>query len=778
MIETALDTETVGFHGVPVILQYAYDDGPIDIHEFWRRPVQETLELIEYICTTSILAFNLTFDWFHLCKIYTLFSLLPPDWIPEDHIDEIALLEPQARFGPCLKPASACDLMLVARRGKYQSLMDRKDIKIRRVPEALAYKLAEHLEKTVELDEIYFSRRKDKYAPRWKVKDSKGCPGLKDVTLEFKASGALKVLAEHALKIPKSEILKYSDIQVDKKYRPKEYGWAPFALAIGKPGKWNWSWPDVIQYHIDHWAFDERARKYGCNDVDYLRRLKPFLGNPPAGDVDSLLACQIAAVRWRSFKVSEERIKIQRQKIKEEIKSIPTSPRVAKVYITEPMEEAERMQITSTARKKLEEIARMKCDCTFSDVEIIDCPICQGTRLHPSAHRASEVLNARQSQYRDGIYNKLRQAMYRLHASYKITGTLSNRMSGDNGLNTTGFERLKEMRACFTFADDGYELGGGDFDSFEVMIADAMFDDPGLRKVLTETFPCDCNKKTGSYDPNCDDCLGSGVTNKKAHALFGMALSGLTYAEVMASKGSKIRDWYALGKAGFLAKIYGGDWSTLVRKQGVEEEIAKQADEDFERQYPGIGDNRKLIIDMFCSMRQPVEGGRVYWHEPAEKIESLLGFPRYFTLENSICRSLYQLSANIPADWKEIKTKILRNPAKGKQTVAGAVMSALIGAAFGIQGAAMRAASNHRIQSTGAEITKNLQLNVWKLQPVGVHKFRVIPMQCHDEVLVASLPEYTQEVKRIADETVESYRYLVPLIKMHWKTNMKSWAEK
>ena len=353
-------------------------------------------------------------------------------------------------------------------------------------------------------------------------------------------------------------------------------------------------------------------------------------------------------------------------------------------------------------------------------------------------------------------------------------------MAGDNDFNVTGIERLKAARACFTFADEGYELGGGDFDSFEIVIADAMYDDPALRAVLTETFPCDCNKKTkdGKHNPNCDDCLGSGVTNKKMHALFGMELSGLDYAGVMATKGNKDRDWYATGKAGVLAKIYGGDWSTLVRKQNVDEEIARAADEAFERKYKGIAENRKIIIDLFCSMRQPQEGGKVYWHEPADKIESLLGFPRYFILENQICRSLYHLAQNVPKDWKTVKQTVVRNQTKGRQTAAGATMSALFGAAFGIQGNAMRAAANHRIQSTGAEITKKLQYDVWALQPVGIHPFKVIPMQCHDEVLTPYLKGMGEQVKKIVDGTVESYRELIPLIKMYFKTGMKSWAEK
>jgi hypothetical protein len=753
---------------MPVLLQYAIDDGPILLYEIWYQPIQETLELIEKITKTDVVGFNLTFDWFMLCKTYTIFSLCDPNWVPEEHIEEIALLEPLARFGPCLKPKRALDLMLVAKRGKYQSLMDRKDIKIRKVPEAIAYKLAEHLERSVKIDDIYFSRRKDKYAPRWAVRPSI-LPGFKDVILKFAASGALKTLAQHALKVPRSEILKHADVEVDKKHRPVEYGWAPFALAVGKPGKWRGAWPEVAIFHLEHWRYNSLARKYATDDVDYTRRLDEFFGHPEAGDVDSTLACMVAAVRWRGFKIDPEKIKAQREQIKIGLKDVPIAPKPARYWITEPMEEVERMQVTSTKRTVLEELATLPCDCTF-DAEIKNCSICNGSKLHPSAQRAKVILEARQALHRDKIYEKLQQANHRFHASFKITGTLSNRMAGTDGLNAQGFERLKTMRSCFTLADEGYVLSGGDFDSFEVVIAEAMYNDPELHKVLTEKYPC-CR------DPNCDDCLGTGYTTKKLHALFGLELSGLDYAGVMATKGNPTRDWYATGKAGVLSKIYGGDWGTLVRKHRIPEDIAKAADEAFEKKYKGIREARKTIIDMFCSMRQPGGiGTRVEWYEPAEKVESLLGFPRYFILENSICRSLFYLAQNCPKDWKEVQGRVMRTDRK--QTAAGATCSALYGAAFGIQSNAMRAAANHRIQATGAEVTKKLQANIWSLQPCGVHPFKVILLNAHDEVLCCSLPEIVQDVKRIADETVESYKALISLLKMTWKTKMASWAEK
>ena len=50
---------------------------------------------IEWLCEHTVVGFNLAFDWFHIVKTYTIFRLADPDWIPCEHIEEIALLEPR-----------------------------------------------------------------------------------------------------------------------------------------------------------------------------------------------------------------------------------------------------------------------------------------------------------------------------------------------------------------------------------------------------------------------------------------------------------------------------------------------------------------------------------------------------------------------------------------------------------------------------------------------------------------------------------------------------------
>ena len=76
--------------------------------------------------------------------------------------------------------------------------------------------------------------------------------------------------------------------------------------------------------------------------------------------------------------------------------------------------------------------------------------------------------------------------------------------------------------------------------------------------------------------------------------------------------------------------------------------MPRRAYADFVKRYPGIDKARNKTFDAFCSMRQPAGiGSAVVWAEPAEYIETFLGFRRYFTLENKICKALFDLARNV-----------------------------------------------------------------------------------------------------------------------------------
>ncbi len=767
------DTETCGLHGLPVLIQWAEDDGPVHLHSVWTEPAQATLDLIEKFCNSDgIVGFNLAFDWFMLVKAYTIFSLLPDKSIdPIDEIDTIAELEPYGRDGPCVKPRSACDVMLHARKGPYQSTMDRGDIRIRRVPTALAWELAKELEKRVSLSDIYFARRKDKRAEKWQVyditdEDDEMVPDFKDIVLKFAPSSALKALAVDALKLPMDSVLLFHDIEVDSHHYPEEYGYAPFARSIGSRHDWKNAWPSKIRHHINHWNHHSLAREYAKKDVVYTRDLYRFFGSPALGDDDSILACMVSSVRWRGFKVNIDGLK----KLKEETLAsksklvngkpftIPTAPEKARYYVQEFMDETEKLIIDGSTKKVLlQEVAKWKRDCgaceaTGLTADGSSCPACLGKCLvdHPAALRATEVLEARQANYEADLYDKFILAG-RFHASFKIIGTLSSRMAGTDGLNAQGVKKTKAVRSQFPLAWDGTPLCGGDFAGFEVTLAEACYNDPDLRKDLQ--------------------------SGKKIHALFGInVFTDMTYEEILATEGTK-DDRYNRCKQAVFAMFYGGEGFTLKSRLGVDIETADKAYAAFCKRYRQVGIARKKVFDMFCSMTQPGGiGSKVVWNEPKDYIESMFGFRRFFTLENAICKALFTLSNTPPRGWNELKLKVTRRDRV--QTAQGAVQSALYGAAFALQASNMRAAANHVIQSAGAQITKSVQRQIWDIQPVGISPWLVQPMNIHDEIMCPTDPSVVKKVHEVVINAVEALRPKVPLIKMDWQEKLNSWADK
>ena len=80
-------------------------------------------------------------------------------------------------------------------------------------------------------------------------------------------------------------------------------------------------------------------------------------------------------------------------------------------------------------------------------------------------------------------------------------------MAGADGLNAQGIGHGKDLRSCFPLAFD-MTLSGGDFESFEVVLADAEYDDPALHEDL--------------------------ISGKKVHALLGQFFyPDMSYDEII-----------------------------------------------------------------------------------------------------------------------------------------------------------------------------------------------------------------------------------------------------
>ena len=810
-----LDTETCGLYGPIVLIQYADDDGPIHLYCPWDNTIYETKKLLEEIIDSYVVGFNMSFDWFHIVQMYTTLLLMDDDtMILDECINEYAIKESIARDGPCCKPAGVLDLMLHARKGPYQSTMDRSDIRVKKVPTVLAYELRDYLDVNVELKDVYFARKKDK-TKRWSIHDIEDDvgdidPDFKDLVLKFAPSSALKALAEDALEINK--VTRFDDVELSKELFPAELGYAPFATAPYKrksdghvlyptPENWYDKWPRYIKYHIDHWLYYEPARDYARDDIVYTRALHKYFSalniglnecdskafanselwfgekrplgsdmsniNPLQGnDTDSNLSCMVAAVRWRGFNANVVGLKELKAKAEEELAKIGfnyNSSAVCKKYLQEVMDETQQLVCAeSTKRMILEDIAKWKVSAVCEECFGCDdgCKKCHGTGLvdteepHPAAERAQKILDARTTAKEIELYDKIILAG-RFHASLNVIGTLSTRMSGADGMNPQGVKKADYVRDKFPLAWPGESLGIGDYDGFEVTLMDAAYHDDALHADL--------------------------LSGKKIHGIFGeffFGHLGYDYDAILATSGLPgEKNLYGRSKNGVFAILYGGEENTLQSRVGIPVEIGAVAFQKACRKYKQWGEERQKVFDDFCSMRQPQGiGTAVEWHEPKDFVESMFGFRRYFTLENNICRILFHLAEKPPEHWTQIKQKVIRRDRE--QTASGAMRSALFACAFQIQAANMRAAANHKIQSSGGSITKDLQNEIWTLQPQGIHPWIVMPLNIHDEVACPTAKGYEHVIKETVDNFNEKLKERVPLISMKWETHATSWAEK
>jgi DNA polymerase I-like protein with 3'-5' exonuclease and polymerase domains len=238
-------------------------------------------------------------------------------------------------------------------------------------------------------------------------------------------------------------------------------------------------------------------------------------------------------------------------------------------------------------------------------------------------------------------------------------------------------------------------------------------------------------------------------------------------------------DLYGRAKTGVFAFAYGGQESTLADKTGATLEAIKDAIDKMFSKYQAWLAARQAIEAKFCTMAQAGGlGSRIEWTDPEDYIESMTGFRRYFTLENKVAKALYELANDPPNHWREAKVKVQRSLKGREQQAHGAARSAVYGAAFGLQANNFRAAANHLIQSSGATLTKGLQVKVWAHQPTGIHEFIVLPLQIHDEIMCPVKHGYEDAVAKTVNDEVARITELVPLCRMKWVIGMKSWAEK
>ena len=468
-----------------------------------------------------------------------------------------------------------------------------------------------------------------------------------------------------------------------------------------------------------------------------LQDLYEYFGRPAAGSDNSVLACQLASSAWRGYAIDKAFIygtwahaAGAAALIEERNSPVAVRARVEELRLGLPV-------LERAARKLNDGVT----DSKAATLEAVGKKAA-GTRL---GTYCAAVAVARSKDKEADQCRKLIKAG-RFYPQFRVLGALSGRMSGGGGLNPQGISTRKKgskIRDGFTMASGVLsELSGGDFASFQVAISAAVWDD----KALTEA-------------------LRGG---KKFHGLFGASIYDMAYDDVKNDD-----EKYGRAKSGVFLTMFGGQAAKLAETMGITLERAEGGLADLRGRFPGIGRAEDELALRFCAMSQAVDGGPVVWREPDEFVESVYGVRRYYTLENSIQRALFDLAEKLPP-WLDGKDPVERRVGR-KQKSGGALRSALYGAAFGLQGRTLRTAQNHRIQSPEASIAKSLQRQLWdEFQPAGVHPWRLSLLPVHDELVVAHVPGLP--LAGAVDRLVETFKGRVPLIAMDWVSGLTSWG--
>jgi hypothetical protein len=688
-----IDTETCGFYGVPVTIQWALLDGPVHLHHIWLEPIEKTVKLIEEFVDNRVVFHNARFDWFHLSKIYHMLTSVvsydpkiktPLDWARARGFGDWAQIEMNSPNRECLKPRACVDTLLLASRCREQSfLMASKPVWVRRVPVGAVGVLKGILEeKAQELPWIMFADRADPCGDRWSESDCTDRhgdfdPSFKDLKLSFKPSKSLKHLAAYLCDHNVEH--RYEDIAYAT--QPAEEGFAPFVMLLtneengwlydGKP-----TWPLLIEEHINHWATNTAAQEYAEDDITMLRKLYQHFGSLEE-DEDSLLACQVASVRIKGFAVDLDGMKDQLEnslKVIHSAKINVDSSKQVLDFVAEAFDTSEQFLLADGCDQKvIDEIKkeygdlqeRETCPCCEESEETIFededlglepehgitrkdgvCQRCNGLGYvgpgpMPVVARVEHVELVRKHKKRRQLFDKILLAK-RAYPDFNVIGAKSGRMSGSSGLNFHGVDSSDEVRALFTLADAGLVLSAGDYSSQELAIA--------------ATTMCD------------DDLMRDMESGQSLHAMFAAELFETTYEEIIRTYKERKDKRYGKGKAAVYLTLYGGTFATLAKNCGVEEAIAEKAYNKMIQKYPMMGSTRKAITKKFSSITQDPEGKMRFKLPENQFINSIFGYKRYFDAEYMVQKMIWDTVKNPPEVLCNVGVTIVRPGSGAKKT--------------------------------------------------------------------------------------------------------------
>lgn len=742
-----IDTETIGLCGVVKLIQYGVDNGPVqfiklfrgwEFNEKTRAELYALFQLIDRPDTVFV-AFNAAFD---LTKLYNL-----RHWLMGYSYDSaerpimpfacrVLDLQIPAMLKSPLAPfafnRAAGRSVAVVRRIPKSAQEYTADLVLRKlkplIPQSFELKVGVHAQ----------PKRPDLVSLSFNVN---GRVSLKGLMREY---GLPTIQLEEVWPLPDKGIekpwLPYPDTAIQDQLEP---------LC------------DAIMRQDDHAFY-----RYSKLDILYLRALYEKLGHPEP-DYNSDCVHSIAYGRYFGFDVDHGALSAAEEYYGSKVGAI--EKQISGINLRSSKDRLELLKphfplLASTNKKVLKHLAEHE----------------SGT----GAELAAAMLEYGPSRQRLLQIQKVGECLTgRAHPDLRVMGTATNRMAGTSGLNWQGIGSVDEVELELDVEHDELDLDidelaeaqavaegrefeakqkvglrhailtpcVGDWSSFEVVIAAAVYNDKQLQE--------DIQNKVDLHS------MGS----VQFHPL--LKAQGVTYDEFKAGYKHNLQ-WDKIRK-GIKAVIFGSFYfctaHSVAESLNIPEHEAQKILDGLYTRYPGMLQYRAKIEKDFITA--DTEGwGRGSVSKMSRSLVDLTGFERHWDFEAGVAECMWELGTS-RCIRSGIPGKVTRNVEKGPQSVDMAITSACLGSALAIQAAVSRQAGNFRIQCTGATLTKQMQAVVWR-------ELRIPCLPIHDELVVPHHPNFRfDSYSEVIDKFVAYAKGVVPMVKFDY-AETERWSDK
>lgn len=707
-----IDCETLGLNGGVATIQFSLDRQPVKIIHVWKLWKELDLRVIKQIewlkdilsdPENKVIGFNLSYDLYHQYRVFHQY-----------YHDEI--LESVDR--PCLPLKSRpVDLYNHAFQksilAPYAFAQNSELATIRDIPEKLADVVIKAIEDN--MAGLIPSVAKVKHTIHKEKKH--GDIEMVSITFSLDLSLSLKTLIK--VYDENSDILTLSDHWELPNFEEKLYLPYPSGnytelmkknlVILNNPNSLFW--------------------KYCVNDIHYLWRLEDELGQCDPDDNDYNIAVN-AYTRYKGFRINrsylEGLFETDTLKIKE-LEFVYSDWNLNSPDQKKKLLQGSGLDVLNTSKETLENTLKLlsqESESFKEEIRILTDLVLHGT-LKQKLNQLSHLLESQ---------------THRGHPELNIIGTSTGRAAGAGGLNWQGIGRNSGIRQGILTS------WGGDFDAFEISIAQSVYQDKQMDADLRDGIDLHSMSATMFYDT-------------------------LNYPEfILHKKESPYKDQRYHAKQSNFAILYGGGPVNISQECGTPMEQAEKGYEKFFDRYTGIKEyfekNEKSFytVDVKTWSEHCIE-------KMSDQIEDIFGNKQSFRFEKKICNLFWHLGMKdiVKRSIPELsELKIVRKEMKGEQTWNNCVKSAFLGSVITMQQAILRRAINTPVQMTGAYITKKLIRRLWTEHYSPM-------LNIHDEII---FPDYAEEnFSDTVKNFIEEKKSLIPFLSMAFK-KISNWGEK